>query len=75
MLNHYNKVLFDKIQNSKGIIVLGKVAEKHLTKFQEQKPWDNKPILSLVHPSKRNYSRIMDNKELITTMLKTFLKK
>lgn len=69
---YWNSTLKGKLIASEKVITLGKVAEKYYTLFTIN--WAVRPaVISLPHPSRRNYSLIMKNKEQITTQLKTFL--
>ena len=72
--NHYKNVLADKIKAADKILVLGRVAETYLThtvSYLDSYP--DKRFLFLIHPSRRNYDRIMEQKDYITTQLKSFI--
>lgn len=69
---YWGSILKGKVINSESVILLGRVSEKYFVSFT--KNWAVLPaILSLPHPSRRNYSRIMNDKENITQQLKYFL--
>ena len=73
MREHYDHVLREKIQTSKKILVLGKVAENALKEFGAFCSSEHENITFMIHPSKRNYSTIMTNKYLITKQLKELM--
>lgn len=57
-----------KIQGSNKVLVLGNIAKEYLD--SKPKTWScNLEFVYLIHPSKRNFSRIMENKRLITNEL------
>jgi uracil-DNA glycosylase len=69
MERHWDDTLLAKVCNSEKIILLGKVAHKQYwirAKYIPASPL----VIELPHPSKRNYSRIMDAKDIITKSLK-----
>lgn len=69
MFSYWVDSLHDKITKYEKIIVLGNVAKD----FIKNKLPQDKNVLFLVHPSKRNYTRIMENKDKITSQLKDFI--
>ena len=73
MREHYDNVLTGKIQKSKRILVLGRVAENALKDFGAFCSNEHENVVFMIHPSKRNYSKIMTNKYLITTQLKELM--
>lgn len=73
MREHYDNVLTGKIQNSKRILVLGRVAENALKDFGAFCSNKHENVVFMIHPSKRNYSAIMSNKETITIQLQELL--
>lgn len=70
MWRYYNDVLLPKIENCKAVIVLGRHAETFLKKFGIESY--HKPLY-MIHPSRRNYSKIMAQKEELITKLKEVL--
>lgn len=69
---HWNKFLRNKIENSEKVILLGGAAKKYF--FSKPKTWScTLHIYEMVHPSRRNYSRIMNNRSTITKSLTEFL--
>lgn len=73
MRKHYDNVLEGKIQKSKRVLVLGKVAENALKDFGAFCSNEHENVVFMIHPSKRNYSSIMSNKESITIQLQALL--
>jgi hypothetical protein len=71
MRQYYDACLYFKGVQAKGVIVLGNVAKEALTEFGFQH--DN--ICYIIHPSKRNYTRIIAEKEKITTAINSVLQK
>lgn len=70
-LYHYSHVLIHKIANADKIILLGSVAKNFFEEadlFHTNRRW-----LCLIHPSRRNYDRIMKDKAGITKELDHFL--
>ena len=69
---HWKKSLENKVQMADEIIVLGAVAKQYLE--SKPKTWGcNTKILYMIHPSKRNFSKIMEQKESIINNLKWIL--
>lgn len=64
--NHYQKILKNKIESAEKIIVLGNVARDFLPKIE-------KPVLYLMHPSKRNYYKFSLVKETLIDSLREFI--
>lgn len=73
MEGHFFKVLKHKIAAADKVIMVGNVAIKNVDKFCVKYRVPNKPYLRLIHPSRRNYSKIMASKEEITEKLSAFL--
>lgn len=72
VLKYWESTLRWKVENSQSVILLGKIACIHF--YELTKNWYARPdSLELPHPSRRNYSRIMNNKEQITKDLKRFI--
>jgi uracil-DNA glycosylase len=72
MREHYLIVLKDKIEKADKILVLGKVAENALISFGAFNFATNKKVLYMIHPSKRNYNKIMNTKDEIIKSLNHF---
>jgi hypothetical protein len=70
MRQHYDNCLYFKIQSSDGVIVLGNVAKNTLQKFG----FEHAKVAYILHPSRRNYSRIMRERESITTAIHSVIK-
>lgn len=71
---YMDKSLFKKISDADKIIVLGNVARDYLYEHHKAKVELNfKKVVQLIHPSKRNYHRIMQDRTRITEKLKTIL--
>lgn len=71
---YWDEVLETKVQCSNKIILLGNVARDFIN--SKPKTWScNTDFLELLHPSRLNYNRIMENKESITNKLKQFIYK
>lgn len=68
MTEYWDESLSHKINNYDKIIILGSVAKS----FLSEKIFGCK-ILYLLHPSRRNFQRILQNKEYITNQLKQFI--
>lgn len=66
---YYELVLQNKINMHEKIILLGKQAQLYLV---DKIPGDKK-IVFLIHPSRRNYNKIMSEKENIILRLKSIL--
>jgi hypothetical protein len=66
MRQHYDNCLYWKIESSKGVIVLGNVAKEALIKFG----FDHTNSAFIIHPSRRNYARIMKDQGRITNVIK-----
>lgn len=75
MREHYENVLRSKIICADKIIVLGAVAREALRGSDILNFKSHENILCLIHPSRRNYSKLMKAKEGITEQLKAFLNK
>lgn len=73
MHRHYKYFLIPKIQQASKVILLGNVAKENCTEFGIYAIKGAGNILCLPHPSRRNYSLIMKNKDSITNKLKQFL--
>lgn len=75
MEDYYNRVLKDKIKSSDKVILLGASPRNFFKKKEFFKRYDKNGIkvLSLIHPSKRNYKMYNDNKELILKLLKEII--
>jgi uracil-DNA glycosylase len=73
MYHHWDSGLNKKVAAADKILILGEVARKFI--FEKGRPLAtlDKRAICLDHPSRRNYSRIMKNKESITETLKQFL--
>lgn len=73
--DYYNRVLKEKIEKSKKIILLGRTSMKFFKKDEFFKRYDNKgyKVLTLIHPSKRNITLYRNNKEKIINLLKDFI--
>ncbi len=72
MDKHWDDTLQVKVIMAKKIILLGNVAAEYF----DLKTFDwnyNLAPLKLIHPSKRNYSKIIESKKSITEKLKNFL--
>lgn len=67
-VQHYNNSLRAEIQQHDKIIVLGNVASDFL-----KERILGKQVLHLIHPSRRNYSRIKPHREEIINSLKNFI--
>ena len=74
MQHHLDTTLNRKIINSDKMIVLGNVAKEALLTLTPYGMRKTDPVLFLIHPSKRNYSKIMAQKEQITEQLTNLLK-
>lgn len=71
-LNHWNSTLEAKVISTDKIILLGLVARDWVLSMP--KTWScSTEIIALIHPSKRNYSKITENKEQIIKNLKSIL--
>jgi uracil-DNA glycosylase len=70
MFFHYDNVNKEKIAKADKVILLGNVSRDFHSQLSMVNP--NK-FLHLIHPSKRNYHRIMQQKEDIIKALKTFI--
>jgi len=73
MYDHWDSGLHKKFCAADRVLILGEVARKFI--FEKGRPITtlDKKVLCLDHPSRRNYSRIMKNKDLITETLKLLL--
>lgn len=67
---HWNTTLGAKVQQSKNIIVLGSPARDYFNERIKNFEQPQTTVHYIIHPSKRNYSKIMANKEHITEQLK-----
>ncbi len=73
-VDYLQRGLMQKIEDAEKVIILGRVAFDFLTEHpQTNIELATKRVLSLVHPSKRNYARIMKDKNRITELLNNFL--
>lgn len=71
---HYNKALKSKLADADKVWILGAVAFNHLMDHPKANiEMCFKHVLSTIHPSKRNYSRIMQDRDKLTEKLKAFL--
>lgn len=69
---HWDNVLEEKIQYVDKVLILGNVARDYIN--SKPKTWScNTEFLELIHPSRLNYNRIIQNKENITNKLKQFI--
>ena len=75
MKSHYRNRLRAKIIDAEKIILLGAVAKENCKEFGLWLLKDSKNVLCLIHPSKRNYSAIMEDKINIESKLRDFLPK
>lgn len=66
---YWERSLKDKVSECMSIIVLGNVAKEYINSLNL-----NKDMLFLIHPSKRNFSLYMKNKETILSELKSITK-
>lgn len=75
MDDYMDRVLLDKITNSEKIILLGACPRNYFKRKKFFKRYDNDKfkVLSLIHPSKRNYKMYNDNKELLLSLLKNII--
>ena len=72
MDEYWEQELEGKIQLADKVILLGNVARDFIN--SKSKTWScNIEFLELIHPSRLNYNRIIQNKENITNKLKKFL--
>lgn len=67
-VEYWTMSLKQKTEECKSIIVLGNVAKEYLSLMNIEKP-----MIFLIHPSKRNYSLYNKNKEEILSKLKSVL--
>lgn len=65
MNHHYHFVLKQKIEDCKGVLILGNVPKEALQRFGAYVRYSDKPMVKMIHPSRRNYSKIMAQKENI----------
>lgn len=73
MLLHYTHVIQYKLGLYDKVILLGKVAEEFYSQPDIRNLYPMKKWLPLIHPSKRNYSRIMKDKDKIVFQLSKFI--
>lgn len=75
MKDYYSRVLLDKIHNSDKVILVGASPRNFFKKKEFFKRYDNDrvKVLTLIHPSKRNFKMYYDNKEKLLSLLKTFI--
>ncbi len=73
MLRYYFAVLSNKIATAKRVIVLGNVAAEALIDFGAFIEYPSHHVFYMIHPSKRNYSKIMAQKENLTKTLDKFI--
>lgn len=71
MLNYFNTVLKQKIENVDKVLILGKVAEYNLSKFLNG--LDKNKFCCLMHPSRRNTGMIIANKAKIIDSINKLL--
>lgn len=72
MDEYWEQELEEKVQLADKIILLGNVSKDFIN--SKPKTWSsNKQFLELIHPSRLNYNRIMENKKSITNKLKEFI--
>ena len=72
MDEYWDDILEDKISKFKKVLILGNVARNYINNKQRNWPLDLE-FIYLIHPSKRNFSKIYSNKKLITTELSKLL--
>ncbi len=70
---YYFAVLSDKISKAKKVIVLGNVAAEALIDLEAFAEYPSQNHFYMIHPSKRNYSKIMAQKENLTKTLDKFI--
>lgn len=75
MCRHYSNVLSKKLNQYSKCILLGNVAKKFMGDYNVDFQHPHMEWLSLIHPSKRNYDRYMQNKETIINSLRGFINK
>ena len=69
---YWDNVLEEKIQCADKVLILGNVARDYIN--SKPRTWScNLDFVYLIHPSKRNYSRIMESKTHIIKQLKKLL--
>ena len=73
MKKHYDQTLKNKIIKARKILVLGNVAKDALRENGIFSLKKEKDVLFLIHPSKRNYSKIMIKKKAIIKLLNNFI--
>jgi hypothetical protein len=73
MQEHYKNTLKGKIEKADKVLILGNVAKEALLEYGIYNLKQTKNILCLIHPSKRNYSKIMNSKNEIIKSLNHFL--
>ncbi|AGO47541.1 uracil-DNA glycosylase [Cellulophaga phage phi4:1] len=75
MKDYWKRVLCDKVDQSEKIILLGACPRNFFKKDKFFERYDNKrfKVLSLIHPSKRNYKMYNDNKEKLVSLLKDII--
>jgi uracil-DNA glycosylase len=72
MDRHWNETLEMKVQCADKVWLLGNVAKEYF--YSKPKTYScNLEILETCHPSKRNYSRIMSDKEKLSSAIKEFV--
>lgn len=67
---HWENTLRDKFKTADKVIILGNVAAEYI---ESKIFFYNAKVLKLIHPSKRNFSRIVNQRENITKQLKEFI--
>lgn len=72
MRRYFETILLNKIHRADKIIILGNVAKNALQDFGIERM--GKPLYYIIHPSKRNYSKIMERREEIGTLLASLIK-
>ncbi len=74
MVSHWNTTLAIKVINANKILVLGKFAKQELNDtFHFRDVNHAADVIYLIHPSRRNYTFIVANKQQITHQLNTFI--
>ena len=72
MNQHWNETLETKVQIANKVLLLGNVARDYF--YSKPKTWScGLEIFELIHPSKRNFARIMNSKEHIVKTLNHLL--
>lgn len=76
MTKHWQTTLCRKVEEASGIWIMGRVASKFFYgQFKSSPPsYFGHNVIETIHPSRRNYSKIMAQKELITSLIKNLAK-